>query len=366
MIRFISYTRKLLGTALALVSLAGLSSCERIFDFEGDCEPHYFVEFKYDMNMLNADAFYAKVSSVDLYVFDAADGRFVDHFTESSDILKTPGYRMPLDLGPGSYTLVAWGGLAHNEGRFVTSATVNREVDNIEELRVRLDRTVDPDDSHHSRINLDYNTQDVPCALYHGKIDVELPDQEGTHIYTVPLTKDTNNILVSIWHRYGELDPKHYEFKLVYPDDQSNGSLHHTNSVLEDNSITYHPWSLRSGDLDLGDVIPGLGETDSRSEGYDTPQGKFITAEISTSRLLADHNPRLVIYDTEARTERLNIPFIQYINSYRSMNYRNMTNQEYLDRQDDYTVAIILDSSWVGFELVIQGWHIIDNGDIDI
>ena len=363
--RFIAFIHKLLGTASALALAAGSFSCEHIYDYEGDCAPHYFVEFKFERNMLFADAFYAKVSSIDLYVFDARSGRFVDRFTESSDVLKTPGYRMPLDLEPGSYTFVAWGGTAHNEGRYALPA--EGQIAGIDDLFAKMNRTVAGDQTHQSNTNLDYNTAGVPCALYHGRIEAELPDREGEHCYTVPLTKDTNNIIVSIWHRYGELNPAHYDIRLVYPEGESSATLGADNLPLTDRPVVYRPWDQRGGDLDLGDAIPGLGEEEGAGDAdYDHPQGKFITAEISTSRLLADQNPRLVIYDTEAEEVRLDIPFIKYINAYRSANYKKMDNQEYLDRQDEYTVAIILDSSWAAFQLIIQGWHEIDNGDLEI
>ena len=90
--KFISKTRKLFVGALTAATL-GLASCEKFFDYEGDCEPHYFVSFVYDMNMLYADAFASNVSSVDLYVFDAETDRYVGHFAEAGKPLEEKNYK---------------------------------------------------------------------------------------------------------------------------------------------------------------------------------------------------------------------------------------------------------------------------------
>lgn len=362
--KFISTTRRLLVGALSFAAV-GLASCEKFFEYEGDCEPHYYVSFVYDMNMLYADAFGSRVSSVDLYIFDAATDEFVGHYAEDDrEVLRTKDYMMPIYVAPGKYRFVAWCGLANNEGRYTVPDADNDEIKTLEELTAVMARQYEARaDRAFSNVNLDYNKDGEPCALYHGTIDASLPDLQGTHVYPIQLTKDTNNIIVSIWHRYGELDKDHYEIKLEYPENESNATLHHTNAPLADENILYRPWSIRGGKLDLGDVIPGLSTDESSEEVYDHPEGRYITAEISTSRLMADHNPHLVIYDTKAQTTRLDVPLIKQIKAFRSFNYSKMTDQEYLDRQDEFSVAIILDSSWAGFEMVINGWHVMDQGD---
>lgn len=364
---FISDIRKALA-GLLLLAVTGLVSCEKLYEYEGDCAPHYFVSFVYDMNMLYADAFSSKVSSVDLYVFDAETDKFVAHFCEDNlDVLRTKDYLMSVDVAPGKYKFVAWCGLAGNEGRFIVPNADSQAIRTIADLTAVMAREhneMRAATGAYSNVNLDYNTHGVPCALYHGIIDVTLPDRQGTYIYPVKLTKDTNNIIVSIWHRNGELDPDRYDFQLVY-DGESNAALAYTNVPLDDEPVVYQPWSQRGGDLDLGDVVPGLDTGDNSGEANDHQQGKFITAEISTSRLMEDHSPRLVIYDNEADVVRLDVDFIKQINAFRSANYSKMGLQEYLDRQDEYSITIILDSTWMGFQIVINGWHVI-NSDQDL
>ena len=94
----------------AVITVSALSSCGMIYEDEGDCNTYCDVRFVYDRNMEFADAFASKVEAVDLYVFDA-DGKFLRQVSERGDALKADGYRMPLDLQPGRYTVLAWCGL---------------------------------------------------------------------------------------------------------------------------------------------------------------------------------------------------------------------------------------------------------------
>ena len=56
-----------------------------IYDDEGDCDPHYKVKFRYDMNMKFADAFSNEVNAVTLYVVDESTGRIVWQKRESGE-----------------------------------------------------------------------------------------------------------------------------------------------------------------------------------------------------------------------------------------------------------------------------------------
>lgn len=100
--------RKISGAwLLACLATVALTSCEPIYEDEGDCTAYYYVDFVYDRNMKFADAFSAEVEAVRLYVFDDED-KFVLQTSEQGDALKRDDYRMKLDLEAGRYTLVAW------------------------------------------------------------------------------------------------------------------------------------------------------------------------------------------------------------------------------------------------------------------
>ena len=335
-------------TAMLAIVLC-CTACGSVFDDEGDCDPRYFVRFVYDMNMLRADAFASQVSSVDLYVFDAESGAYVTHLSDKGEALASGSYRMPLNLAPGKYDLIAWCGLADNGEDFTVAQTVAQPGD----LKCMMARSRDEKGAYSNR-NLH--------ALFHGLLSVELPDAEGEHVYTVKLTKDTNNINLSLNHTAGPLDPERFEVTMT----DENGLMAHDNSLLTDEQIEYRPWSLLSGSLDV---------TTSRADASDddgSNQGSFLKAEISTARLMADHDCRINIVDKEQGKVVFSIPLVQWALLLRSDNHASMGDQEYLDREDEYNLMVFLTDNagstggWMAMEIFINGWHIINsNGEVE-
>ena len=96
---------------LALLS-AGLSSCNSIREDLPSCPRQ--LQFTYTYNMKFADAFahemtnQQKAKQMELYVYDK-EGRFLSSRTMAGDDLTANS--LLLDLAPGSYRLMAWGGL---------------------------------------------------------------------------------------------------------------------------------------------------------------------------------------------------------------------------------------------------------------
>ena len=68
-----------------------LTSCDTINEDLPECR--LFVKFKYDYNMLSADAFHTQVDKVELYVFDK-DGKFMFKQSEEGTPLTTGSYQM--------------------------------------------------------------------------------------------------------------------------------------------------------------------------------------------------------------------------------------------------------------------------------
>ena len=323
--------------AMLLTAVLCCFACESIFDDEGDCDRHYFVRFVYDMNMLRADAFAAQVSSVDLYVFDAESGAYITHFPDKGEALASGSYKMPVELAPGKYDLVAWCGLADNDDDFTVPSAIAKPAD----LICTMTRSHDGTAAYSNR-NLH--------ALYHGTVTVDFPDTEGEHTATIRLTKDTNNINLSLQHSAGPLDPA--DFEVTMTDD--NGMMAYDNRLLTDELITYRPWSLRSGTLDL----QGEAAEDSNSEAG------FLIAELSTARLMANHEVRINIVDKQKGKTVFSIPIVQWALMLRSENHANMGSQEYLDREDEYNLMVFLNDDnkegWMAMSIYINGWHVIN------
>lgn len=331
-------TKRLSAGLFALAAAAGVSSCESINDYEGDCDPHYYVQFVFEKNMLSADAFASQVNSVNLYIFDAATGAFVKEYAEADEtVLRQPGYRMAVDLPAGKrYEFVAWCGLAKNEGVF----TVPQHVANRSELSCTMART--SIGRAGATAFQDANLNDYAHALFHGRETALMPDSEGEHVVTVYLTKDTNNFNISL-HHYGEtLNPD--DFIVTITDD--NGRMDYTNALRADEMIEYRPWSK-----------PRYGEFDTNSGSQESG---YMISEIATARLLTDHEMRLSIVEKASGETIFSMPVIRWAREFRSEKYASMDDQEFLDRQDEYALTVFLTGGerWTAVEIVINGWHV--------
>lgn len=339
------------------------SSCEKIFDYEGDCDPKFFVKFEYTMHMEKGDAFKEQVKAVDLWIFDSETGDYVDHVYSTVADLEQYDYLLPIDVKPGNYNFVAWCGDIDNR-HFKVNDNINRH----DEATCRLHKRKYEGMQAVSNENLD--------LLFHGKLNgASLPDEEGTYIYTVPLIRDVNNISITLQHVSGDFDTTHKSIIMA----DNNGSMFHDNTVDEtDETIHFHPWSLVTGNLEGESQTPG--NTYGSDEGFygdhdgftdvNGGHGNYMNVELSTARLLADHNPLVTIKDDESGKVMFEIPVVKWLLQLRSKQYSGMDDQEYLDRKNQHELMVLLQDDgkggWTAISVVINGWHMIDNGEIDM
>lgn len=325
-------------------SLLGLltclfASCNTIYDDAGDCTPGYLVKFTDDMNLNYADAFDSEVNSISLYAFNT-DGTLVWQKTESgSDIHPEDGtYEMDIsELTPGDYTLVAWGDLQDNTS-FTIPNMING-VSTLDELTCRLERTRSRDD--------DTDVVDTRLTpLFHAITEINIPEDDdgGVHRYNMQLTKDTKNITVVLQQlNGGTLSTDDYEFII----EADNGHLNYDNNLLTDEEpFLYKAWNVQSTDLSA------------------------VVANLTTSRLMQSTGqrsytrPTLTVRKNSDKSTILSIPIIEYALMVRSITGRATTDQEYLDRQGDYSMTFFLqDGKWVSAVIIINDWRIVINND---
>lgn len=344
---------------IVFVTIVSLTSCGMMTEEEPDCNPYYKVKFRFDRNMLYADAFSTQVGEVDLYVF-GTDGRLVWKGHEEGDALKDEGYMMDLPVAPGTYDLVAWCHNRHeNAAGFQLSGGAAPTT--LQDLQMTMDRERDELTAH--------STTDLH-ALFHGKVSaVELPDSWGTHVVTLPLTKDTNSIRIMLVHLSGsEIKEGDFDFKIT----DSNGYLDHDNTILDDEQIEYRAWSKREGVAQT--VLPTQAQGDATKSvfplDYDTravTSVHSLVAEMTTSRLQTCNNPVLTITRTSDGEKVVNIPIIDYFMMVKGEYKRHMEDDEYLDRQDDYNMTFFMneDGSWFKAVLDILSWRVVlQNSDL--
>ena len=323
-------------TVLAIIVSAFLFvSCDgMIYNDEGDCSVRYRLKFRYDMNLKFADAFAHEVKSVRLYAF-TPDGELVWQSAEQGSVLASEEYVMPIDLAPGDYHLVAWCGLDNEES--FTLPDVSHGC-HLEDLHCKLKRQYDmeTDVATGAQKRITCSKQDLH-PLFHGTLDVSLPvnDDGGEYTYVMPLTKDTNIFRVVLQHLSGE-DINADDF--VFSIEDRNGWMAHDNSLINDEPITYRAWSTYSGEAGVdiptkagADVMPGAGKRVITTV-------KAAVAELTVSRLV------------------------------RGECNRSMSEQEFLDRADEYNMTFFLDedNKWVSTVIQILSWKVVrSNVDIE-
>lgn len=321
-----------------MAALASVSSCDNvIFDDEGDCTPYYKVRFVYDMNMKWADAFSNEVNEVTLYLLDE-DGRIVWQKHEAGAAVKAPGYTMDVDVDPGTYTLIAWCGEGHTTS-FAVDGT---------DLSCTLLR--DRDARGKAYIDHDIN------RLYHGRLTArEFPETEGTHLYTVPLVKNTNDVRVVLQHLSGEpVDKDRFTFTIT----SDNGTMEWNNDLRPEETITYYAWHTDQGTaaFDYPEYRPQVRALSSFSAAI---------AEFTIARLVKETggkpaDVRLTVYNDKGEVV-FSIPLIDYCLMVKGAHNRHMSDQEYLDRQDEYSMTFFLDEGnrWVNSFIYINSWKVV-------
>ena len=161
--------RRILLAWSVVATMLGMASCESglIFEGEGDCGVYYRIRFKYDYNIKFADAFANEVNSIALYVFDENDVLVEEIATTDKQALSSGNFEIPLELDPGKYTLMAWGGLMNEESFDLLPDTKIHQTRR-EELQVKMHRQYD--ENGQARVSEDL------LPLFHGILPIEVTE----------------------------------------------------------------------------------------------------------------------------------------------------------------------------------------------
>ena len=121
--------------------------------------------------------------------------------------------------------------------------------------------------------------------------------------------------------------------------------LHNNILSPDDGTLTYMPYYQAQGSAD----IEGTASED---------QLNMAVAELSTGRLMADSDVRLTISNRQTGETVLSIPLIDYLELCKTVANYDMPLQEYLDREDTYTMTFFLDTNnaWINTQVIINNW----------
>ena len=336
----------LCGAVMAMVCV--FIACDDLVydDLSGctDCTPTYTVRFTHTMNMSYADAFAHYVQSVTLCAF-TSDGVLAYTQTAPADTLLAYDQSMDVaDMPRGTYTLVAWAEGEEATADCYTRPTLTVGSTTIDELTCLLNRSYDSDGNA-------YIDHDL-TPLFHGMVenaDLTELDYDGDRLVEVDLTKDTNVVRVVLQHLSGEdIDVDDFIFRIT----DSNGWLDYDNSLLADEELSYHPWSTYSGTASVG--------TDDEDDDALTSVSVAI-AELTVNRLTPDSDTRLTVYNAYSGMRVLSIPVVDYALLVKGNYNSSLTDQEYLDRQDEYAMTFFLDESgsWINTVIYINSWRVV-------
>ena len=221
---------------------------------------------------------------------------------------------------------------------------------------------------------MDRHAQPRPCLrrafvsedldrLYHGYLPAQLfaKAEEGVFTYTMPLTKDTNNVRVVLQQLSGEaMDKDRFIFRIT----AENGRMDWDNGLLPDELVSYYAWYQQSGTAGV-DVPDVPGTVTSLSA---------VVAELTTARLTVRDRTRtagddfpderrmfLEVFDKETQRMIVRVPLVDYALLVKGENRRDMDDQEFLDRMDEYNLVFVLDANmrWLSMDVNIHSWKLV-------
>ena len=256
-------------------------------------------------------------------------------------MLKQVGYRMRLDgishSDKAEYDFITWAGEPDNESFIIPLLTVGKSTK--DDLYCQLKR------AEGGIVNDDLE------ALFHGQAnDLNFGRAATSKMddVVVPLVKNTNNIRIVLQHLSGKpVDVENFNFTVT----DENGLMKYDNSLMEDEVLTYQAWRTDDGKAGLGDQVENV-------EGV--TEINVAIAELTVARLMTTERPILTITNAEGK-KVLSIPLVDYALLVKGYYNRDMSDQEYLDRQDEYALTFFLDEAdeWIASTIIINSWKVV-------
>ena len=191
--------------ALSIVAaFTPFSSCDRLHEELPPCEIGARIRFVYDYNMEFANAFPSQVDCLTVLFYDA-NGKYVETRTNMTEAeLSDENWRMDVDLAPGTYNIIAYGGMECPESSFFF--TSNPSVISMTDLEVELKP---------SCLTSPIGTQLHDLFYGRANVSVSSTDTEYQEV-TVYMMKDTNNLRILLQQVDGSsIDEKDFDFKIV-------------------------------------------------------------------------------------------------------------------------------------------------------
>lgn len=319
---------KLISKGIAALTVAAsvtsLFSCDRLREDLQDCDRGARIRFVYDYNMEFANAFPSQVDCLTVLFYDT-DGNYVTTRTNMTSDLADENWRMVVDLTPGTYNIIAYGGMECQDASFTfTSDPATTLMQNLEvELKPAMLTQPVGTDLH---------------DLFYGRAEINVEPTDMTYRdITVYMMKDTNNLRILLQQVNGSpIDEADFDIKIT----DDNTLMAWNNDVIPTQTVEYYPWTR-------GNVSPGELPDD---EG----PASVAYAELSFPRLVTTNSPRLIITRKTDGQTVIDIPLNNYLLLLKSEKFATMGAQEFLDRESRWKMLFFLQENGIWLDTVIE------------
>ena len=321
-----TYTYLLRLLPVWAVLTLGLVSCEYIHEDLKPCD--HYLHFTYTHNMKFADAFQHELvcqeeaKTAELFIFDG-DGKFLSSQSLPTETLQEN--RIRLNLDPGKYKLLAWAGL--NDTDYTWTKPAAGESMDEWLMSVRQDEGV---------------VARELSGLFQGTLELTIPSGGETDT-EFPLVKNTNKIRLALIDANSGTGLQADDFTILAT--THNGDLNAQNQPVADETVLWKPY--------LQQV-----ETVADTEGGTAMQA--VVAELNTMRLMVSSQTSLQLSHKGEEAPFLQVDLTDFL-LLTQMESHDLDAQEYLDRQDEYTIVVyldIVDGKAHCLEIIVNDWTI--------
>ena len=384
----------ILSAATIAAATIAAPSCTMMEDDVKDCPTGLYVRFVYDYNTARSDMFRDHVGHVRLYVYDE-DGRKVAERTVSNDDASQPlrsyGYALHFadgELAPGRYRIQAvatqrdWDDLLKTPG----AKYRRNNPETHDQLAVVLDHADQPigGTSHHAVsavAPLDTLWHTLKVTSYAPTDGVAVPDIPQTRkpysVYpladqyvtiaaeratyaTVSLVRDTKHLNLTLRQIDDPANISHKDYDVYIAD--ANSTIAHDNSLADSKTLRYTPyaeWTTRFG-ADGDVTTESFGRADSDDLQRTAHYNLMFNRLVHLSGNDFERNAKLMVVNRQSGKTVAEITLPSMLAEGR-MAYEmyNYSSQEYLDREYDYHLDLLLKGdTWKFCDIVINvlGW----------
>ena len=382
---------KILSAFALVILLLTIQSCSMVNEQLDSCAPlpkvYTNVNFVYDYNMQDTDLFFEHAGSVYLYVFNE-DRIFIQRKEKHKcDFLPGENFSMSFtedELVPGeTYNIVAVaqgnGAGANESEEYQWYKLVNPMVpgvSRIEDYILQMDRDTNNDGFSEVGV-INYKdqygqTQQMIDTLWTTKpgqvqtITVQKPEYipspnphpDVVAEVEIPMMRITNSITVNLLYPKFDLstDPNDYHVVIHFP--TGNSTVDFTGGLDNSTQELYYQSLIKRMT-----VYQPKNYSSRTDEDVQTDETKKYTLQslFGVSRLMVNDESSLQLRDAtqEGYPILYELPNFSGVLA-QMLNDSNWDDQEFLDREYDFTVDINLDNkgnvTWVGFSISILSW----------